>query len=219
DHRLVVIGTFDDVQRRPDMLRAVLVPATTMARLPTGPPDDGQHTCGVIVATRAGAAAQVAGQLPFALRPDAPNSLAVIGPPDPATFRRSVERPVRLLALALSIAALAMGAASIASTMSAGVAARVGEIGLRKALGARSIDIAAQITGESLLVGLTASLVGALVGCYGVIGVALAHNWQPILSLPAVGVACAAGAAIGAVSGLVPAIRAARMAASEALRR
>lgn len=217
--RLIVVGLFDDVLRRPDMLRAVIVPSSTLAGLQTGRADDAGHTCGLLAATRAGAAAQVAGQLPLALRPDAPETLTVVAPPDPTTFRRTVERPVRLLALALSLAALAIGAASIASTMSASTAARVAEIGLRKALGARAIDIAAQITGESLVVGLVGGASGALAGSYTVIGVALAHGWQPILSLGSVAEVCAVGAALGGLAGLAPAVRAARLPASEALRR
>jgi putative ABC transport system permease protein len=58
-----------------------------------------------------------------------------------------------------------------------------------------------------------------LTGCYTVIGVAIAHDWQPILSLTAAARACVAGSVLGGLAGLVPAIRAARMPASEALRR
>ena len=217
--RLLVIGIFSDVARRPETLQSAVVPATTLARLDTGPLDDGQHTCGVLVSTRAGAAVQVAAQLPFAVRPDQPSALTVIAPPDPATFRRTVERPVRLLALAVSLAALLLGAASIASTMSSSIAARVGEIGLRKALGARGIDIALHVTGEALLIGLVGGALGAIGGSYVVIGVALTHEWQPIVSLAAVSIVCAAGAVLGGLAGLIPGIRAARMPASESLRR
>jgi putative ABC transport system permease protein len=216
--RVLVIGLFRDVVRRPDVLAAAIVPYTTLSDLSTGI-DDSQRSCGLIVATRPGAAAQVADQISVALRPDAPEALSVVAPPDPATFRRKLERPVRILSLSLSAAALVVGAASIMSTMTANVSARVSEIGLRKALGARSGDIAVQIIGEALLVGLAGGVAGAMLGGYALIGISIAHSWRPILSLATVGIACASGALLGAGAGLVPAIRAARLPPSEALRR
>jgi ABC-type antimicrobial peptide transport system permease subunit len=218
-HKVTVIGFFSDLVRRPDALEAVIMPSTTASDFFAASASSDQITCATLIETRPGAASQLADQVALALAPDAPDTLVVIAPPDPQTFRRTLERPVRLLSLALTAAAMIVGGISVATSISSSVASRAAEIGLRKALGARSPHILIQIVGESSVIGFTGALLGAYLGAYAVIGISLANGWQPILDPTAAALACAAGAALGAVVGLIPATRAARLPAVAALRR
>jgi len=218
-HAVTVIGVFDGLTRQPDALGAVLLPFTTNSDLFAGVTQRDQVKCSVVVQTRPGAASPLAAQVALALDPADPDGLTVIAPPDPQAFRQQLERPVRLLSLALTIAAMLVGALSIASSMSNSVATRIGEIGLRKALGARSRHILAQFVFEAATVGLVGSILGVFVGAYGVIAVSLANHWSPILDLRAAIAAAAFGSVVGAVAGLLPAYRAARVAPVDSLRR
>jgi putative ABC transport system permease protein len=95
---------------------------------------------------------------------------------------------------------------------------RTGEIGLRRALGARRRHIAAQFLGESAAIGLVGGVVGASVGVVIVVSVSAMKGWTPVLDTWMPLTAPLAGAFVGLVAGLYPAIRAARLEPVEALR-
>jgi putative ABC transport system permease protein len=215
----MVMGIFDDLKRRPDALGAVLMPNRSMARLLHSAVTRDDLTCGSIIETSPGAASALAGQVPLALSPEAPDSLRVNSPPDPRSFRRQLEGPIRLLCFALTAAALLIGIISIATTASSSVAGRVAEIGLRKAIGARPRHILLQLLGESAVLGLLGAMAGVFLGSFVVIGVSLANQWQPILDFRSALFACAGGSAIGGLAGLWPAAKAARTPAVDSLRR
>jgi putative ABC transport system permease protein len=95
---------------------------------------------------------------------------------------------------------------------------RRAEIGMRRALGATRAHISAQFLTESLLLALMGGAAGAALGALVTAVSATAQN-QPIV-VPAFAILGGLGAAllIGAVAGLYPALRAARLAPTEALR-
>lgn len=80
DQAFTVIGIVDDVRRKADLLLSVIVPRSTAQQI-WGPPKDGAE---MLVSTRIGAAQQVALEAPVALRPDHPEYLRAVPPPDPA---------------------------------------------------------------------------------------------------------------------------------------
>jgi putative ABC transport system permease protein len=95
---------------------------------------------------------------------------------------------------------------------------RVGEIGLRRALGATKRDIARQFIVESAVIGLLGGLIGSALGVLAVVVVSLLQGWTPILD-PFVAVGAALlGIVVGLAAGAYPAVRASNIEPITALR-
>src|SRR5690606_897717 len=114
DVPFTVIGIIADVQRQPDTLFQVPIPRGTAEAL-WGPPDPSERAR-MLVETRVGAARVVADQAPLALRPDAPELLTPIPPPEPQSLRRGVADDLSVLFLLLAAVSLVIGAVGIANT-------------------------------------------------------------------------------------------------------
>ncbi|MFB7370388.1 ABC transporter permease [Streptomyces sp. NPDC056222] len=216
DEPFTVAGIIDDVKRRADVLMSVTVPRTTAEKL-WGPPQQGDAK--MLIATRAGAAEQIAHEAPVALRPDHPEYLKAVPPPDPKTLRAGVTDDLNQLFLLLAAICLVIGAVGIANTTLVAVLERTGEIGLRRALGARGRHITVQFLTESGALGAVGGLVGTALGVSTVIAVALVRDWTPVVHSATVAAAPAIGLVTGVIAGLYPAWRASRIAPAEALRR
>ena len=107
----------------------------------------------------------------------------------------------------------------IANTTLVAVLERSSEIGLRRALGARPRHIAIQFLAESTALGLFGGLVGACLGVLVAIAVTISEHWTALLDARIVFAAPAAGAVIGLLAGLYPALRASTIEPADALRR
>jgi putative ABC transport system permease protein len=213
DRQYQVIGLVGSVGRQPSLLGSLVIPNGTARRefgvvAPTS----------VQIETRIGATELIVRQAPVALNPDDPGALRVAAPPDPEKLRGNVKNDLQALFLLLGGVSLLVGALGIANVTLVSVLERVGEIGLRRALGAARRHIAAQFLIESTVMGLLGGVVGASLGTLVVVGVAASRTWTPVLDPWVPLMAPLLGALIGLLSGTYPSLRAAAMEPVEALR-
>ena len=212
-----VIGIIDDVNRQASALSSVFIPDTT-ARAARGQPSAiGAAT--MLVATELGAADQVARQLPVALRPDQPGLLRANPPRTDHAVERSVFAALNPVFFSLAALTLLIGGVGIANTTLVAVIERTAEIGLRRVFGARPRDIYAQFLAEAILVGTLGGLVGTALAVVTTVCVAVLMQWTAILDPTITLTAPLIGTVTGALAGLYPAIRAARVPPLAALHR
>jgi putative ABC transport system permease protein len=214
DRWFVVAGILQPVELAPEIDRAALIGFGVAAS------DLGWngHPTRVYVRTDTTRTEEVATMLPRAANPQAPSRVSVSRPSDVLSARLAVADATTSLFLGLGAVALLVGGIGIANVMVISVLERRGEVGLRRALGAARRHVAAQFVVESVLLGAVGGGVGVLLGA--AVTVILAHNrgWQPIIPPVAAGLGLTAALLVGTLAGLYPALRAARMAPTEALR-
>jgi putative ABC transport system permease protein len=215
-----VIGIYSTAQREVVGESAMLIPENT-ALADYGNPEPGignEDEAQMVIATRIGAARAVARQIAAAELPTDPSRLVVTSPPSPQTLQSQVSGDLAGLFLVLAAISLLIGAVGIANTTLVAVLERTGEIGLRRALGARPRHIAAQFLAESTALGTLGGLIGTCIGVTVVVSFAAAKDWTAILypeyTLPAPLI----GSVVGLLAGAYPALRAARISPLAALR-
>lgn len=213
DRPFVIMGILDDVQRQNELLGAIIMPEATARNHYQY---ESASTLQIDVAL--GAGELIGEQAPIALNPDNPDVFRVRTPPSADALRNSVQSDVNSLFLILGGVSLLVGAIGIANVTLVSVMERIGEIGLRRAMGARRRHIAAQFLLESTAMGVVGGIMGATVGVLVVVSVSAANLWTPVLS-PWIPVAAPLlGGVTGLVAGVYPSLRAASLEPVEALR-
>jgi putative ABC transport system permease protein len=176
------------------------------------------HPSTVYVKTQPDQVAAVHSVLAATANPEAPNQVDVSQPSATLVARADAKSALNGLFLGLGAVALLVGAVGVANIMVISVLERRSEIGLRRALGATKGHIRTQFLSEAILLAMLGGAVGVAVGASATAIYASVKGWEIVV--PAVAWAGGFGAAlaIGAIAGLLPALRAARMSPTEALR-
>jgi len=120
--------------------------------------------------------------------------------------------------LGLGAISLLVGAVGVANIMLIGVLERRSEIGLRRALGATKGQIRAQFLTEAILLAIFGGAAGVATGVAATAIYAATKHWKTTVPTVAWAGGLGAAVAIGAIAGLLPAIRAARLSPTDALR-
>ena len=124
--------------------------------------------------------------------------------------QRETQLAFRNLTVGVASLSLAVGGVGILAVMLMSVRERMKEIGLRRALGARRSDVLLQFLLEAVMLSVSGSIIGILLGVAGIHAVAWLGGWHAVLDARAIGWAAAASAGIGLPFGTIPARKAAQ---------
>jgi putative ABC transport system permease protein len=214
EHWFTVVGILDPVELAPDLDNAALV------GLPIAKQLFGAEGSATTIYVRANPddLEDVRRVLGATANPEHPDEVDVSRPSDALEARAAAKTAFTSLFLGLGAVALLVGGVGIANVMVISVLERRSEIGLRRALGATKGHIRLQFVTESLILAGLGGAAGVVLGAVITVVYASNRGWDTVVPwyVPAGGVAAAL--AIGAVAGLYPAMRAARLAPTDALR-
>ncbi|MGI5328430.1 ABC transporter permease [Actinomadura nitritigenes] len=150
--------------------------------------------------------------------PQNAGEVSVSQPSEALVARAAAQSALNGLFLGLGAVALLVGGIGVANTMVISVLERRSEIGLRRSLGATKGHIRLQFLSEAVLLAALGGLIGVVLGVAATMIYALVKDWATVVPPLAWAGGLGASIAIGAIAGLLPALRAARMPPTEALR-
>ena len=155
--------------------------------------------------------------LAYQANPQNPTGTTVAQPSAALTAQEQAKGAFNGLSLGLGAVALLVGAVGVANIMIISVLERRSEIGLRRALGATKGHIRIQFLSEAILLSLTGGAFGIAAGAAATFIYAQRKGWATIIPTEAWAGGLGATLIIGALAGLWPAIRAARLSPTQAL--
>lgn len=163
------------------------------------------------------AVAAVRDLIPPTVNPEAPNEVSVSRPSDALAAQHTIDQAFTGLLVGVGSIALLVGGIGVANTMVITVLERRREIGLRRSLGATRAHIRHQFLVEAVLLASYGGVVGTLLGCGITAVVAQANGWALAIPLFVIGAGVVVTVVVGAVAGVLPAVRAARTSPTVAL--
>ncbi|HEY3954710.1 MAG TPA: ABC transporter permease [Streptosporangiaceae bacterium] len=149
--------------------------------------------------------------------PEDPSSVDVSQPSSALVAQADAKAAFNTLFLGLGAVALLVGAIGVANIMVISVLERRSEIGLRRALGATRGHIRIQFLAEAIILALIGGAVGVGAGAAATAIYAQVKGWTTAIPTDAWVGGLAAALVIGALAGLLPALKAARLSPTEAL--
>ena len=155
--------------------------------------------------------------LPSTLNPQRPNEVSVSRPSDGLAAQHAIDTVFTGLLVGVGSIALLVGGIGVANIMVITVMERRRDIGLRRALGATRAHIRRQFLVEAVLLAAYGGVAGAALGAGCTVVVAWINGWIPTMPLwvPAVGILVTI--VVGAIAGVLPALKAAAMSPTAAL--
>ncbi|MBB5633139.1 macrolide transport system ATP-binding/permease protein [Cryobacterium mesophilum] len=203
-----IVGTITASPRQPNLLTSVVVPMHLFS----------STSSQLVVRTSAGYSGPLAKAIPLALSPTAPGSISVETASELHNLRIGVQTDLNGLLGSLAAALLALAVLSGASAMYLSVQSRTQELALSRALGLGQAGVAAVFLWEGVVIGLAGALAGISGGLAISVSVAAAHGWTALAPWATIALSPLAGAICGAVAAFLPAMRAAKIDPSEAIR-
>lgn len=213
-HWFAVSGILNPLPLEPEVDRSALIGFPVAASLFGY---DG-HPSRIYVRADQDRVAEVANLLGPSADPASPQDVSVSRPSDALVARVAVQRSGVALFLGLGAIALLVGGIGIANVMVVSVLERRAEIGLRRALGAARRHVAAQFLTESLALAALGGAAGVVFGVAATVALAYLRGWTTLIPGSAIWGGLGVAVGVGAVAGLYPALRAARLSPVDALR-
>ena len=214
DEWFAVVGILEPFELSPDLDRAALIGVAVAEDFL----NQEVVPSSIYVRTDPASVDAVMGVLAPTANPENPEEVEVDRPSDALEAREAADDAFTALFLGLGAVALLVGGVGIANVMVISVLERRSEIGLRRALGATKRHVALQFLMEALLLAGIGGAGGVALGFAVTTAYAQYKGWSTLVPEIAIVGGFVAALVIGAIAGLYPAIRAARMSPTEALR-
>ncbi len=198
----------------------ILAPYTAVQKRLLGTP----HLANILVAAAPGTTtSQLTAGVTDLLRmrhqtgPGEAEDFSVRSPEEMARVLSSTTDTMAYLLASVAAISLVVGGIGIMNIMLVSVTERTKEIGLRRALGAKRVDVLRQFVAEALSLSLAGGTMGVLLGIASAYVLSAVLNWATAISTVAIAMSFGFSAMVGVVFGYVPARRAAALMPTEAL--
>ena len=135
----------------------------------------------------------------------------IVVPAELLAQQQRTKRLFEFVMVAIASISLLVGGIGIMNIMLASVMERTREIGVRRAIGARKVDVIRQFLIETTLITVSGGFAGTVVGVGLSQFIAYAAGWSTIVTVSSVVIATVVSVTVGIVFGLYPAVRAAKL--------
>jgi putative ABC transport system permease protein len=142
---------------------------------------------------------------------NAAGDYSIIVPAELLAQQQRTKRLFEFVMVAIASISLLVGGIGIMNIMLASVMERTREIGVRRAIGARKVDVIRQFLIETTLITVSGGFIGTVVGVLLSQLIAYFAGWSTIVTVTSVVIASVVSVTVGIVFGLYPAVRAARL--------